>query len=240
MIRIYLENIESDNEIEIFDDQFHYLKNVLRVKQNDFIIIFNETIELECKIIIIQKKYCLAKVVNNKNRIEMLPNINLLQCIIKGDKMNEVCNNAVQFGVKEITPIISQNCYVKDVNFNRMDNAMHAALQQSGGMVKTKINNTINISEIKNIVTQNDLLIYGDLSNEEMGVNEVLEYTKINDIQKIFVLIGPEGGLTNTETNNLQSISNYFGIKIGSRILRAENAATAMLVMANLIIKKIF
>jgi 16S rRNA (uracil1498-N3)-methyltransferase len=45
---------------------------------------------------------------------------------------------------------------------------------------------------------------------------------------KIYVLIGPEGGL-NTEEQALARSAGFFGIHLGPRILRTETASLAVL-----------
>ena len=67
-IRLYLnKKISNEDKIELSKDQIHYLKNVMRKKENDEIFIFNDEeewlaeIEIIEKLILIPKKFIRQK-----------------------------------------------------------------------------------------------------------------------------------------------------------------------------------
>ncbi|QED23869.1 RsmE family RNA methyltransferase [Candidatus Deianiraea vastatrix] len=225
-MRCYVENISHNSEeILIEDDEFHHIKNVMRIKNGQEIIVFNNEIEFLCTVLDIQKKSIIVKVVKNTSKTEKKSNIYLMPCIVKGDKMSEIFDIAVQFAVCQIQPIISQNSHVKDINIKRMEAVMQTSLKQSSGMLKSEICNPVKFADIVNIITEKDCIIYGDLSKNTIKINSI----NMQSYNKIFALIGPEGGITKDEYQILQTIKNSFGISLSSRILRAENATCAIL-----------
>jgi len=60
-IRLFIQYIDPNN-IKIIDDQHHYLANVLRVKNDDEVFIFNEQGEWQCCVAILHKKYIMLQI----------------------------------------------------------------------------------------------------------------------------------------------------------------------------------
>lgn len=233
-IRIYIKDLKNEEFVKILDKDLHYLKNVLKVKINDEIIIFNENGEFKYLVKDINKNYIHCQFLNFERQSENLPKIHLMQSIIKGEKMSEVIENAVQAGVTEFTPILSDNCYIRNVNIEKLYLNAKTALQQSNGMNMIKINEPIKFAEVKELINKDDLLLYGNLSAKKDSINNILNKVKL--AQQISILIGPEGGFSEREINDMDKMKNSIGIQIGSRIFRAESASLAILAAINLII----
>ena len=69
-IRLYLnKKISNEDKIELSKDQIHYLKNVMRKKENDEIFIFNDEEEGLAEIEIIEKLILIPKKLSGKNQI---------------------------------------------------------------------------------------------------------------------------------------------------------------------------
>ena len=50
-----------------------------------------------------------------------------------------------------------------------------------------------------------------------------------NQYTKWSLLIGPEGGFSEEEVNNIKKIPNSFSVSLGKRVLRSDTATTAAL-----------
>ncbi len=233
MTRIFLDSIDKNaKKISISGEDFHYLKNVMRVKIGSQISIFNEEIELLVNISELEKKICTVAVERVIRIGEILPEIHLFQCIVKGDKMAEIIDIATQFSVKSITPIISQNCYVKDFNYERMKAVAKSALQQSGGLVMPKFCEILKLEKISEFVDKDSIIFFGDLSENAKKISDFIPILSEFRGKKLIGIIGPEGGFDEKEREFLADMSSI-GIKICDRILRAENATSAMLTLLN-------
>ena len=69
-IRLFIENLsDAKDTLLLSDDEHHYLKNVLKAQINDIVFIFNEIIEIECKVSEINKKTILLQIIQI-NRVE--------------------------------------------------------------------------------------------------------------------------------------------------------------------------
>lgn len=227
MMRIFVENFdEKSKTIDLFDENFHYLKNVMRVKIGDNLLIFNEEIEILSQIKSIDKKTISCEFIEVTREKESKSGIHLLSCVVKGDKMCDIVNIAVQCGVESITPVISKNCHIKDFNRNRANLTAKTAIIQSNGMIFPKISDPIKIEDAISL-SKNGILMFGDL-----GQNKQISFEN-TEKKDIFCLIGPEGGFTDDEVLYLRSVENSVSVKLSKRILRAENATCAILAIAN-------
>jgi 16S rRNA (uracil1498-N3)-methyltransferase len=231
MHRIYHEELDSTQKTyKLVDQDYHHAVNVLKIKNGDQAILFSSAYEGLFKIENISKKHADLILIEKLRDKEIIPEIHLLTSIIKGDKMSNIVDVATQFGVKSITPIISANCYIRDFNYDRMKSVAISALCQSRGMTMPVFNNMTKIQDIGNIIND-ETLLFGDLSDRSINPNGI----NSTNGRKIFCIVGPEGGLTDSEVDFLYSLNNSFGISLAKRVLRSETAVGAILSVANMI-----
>ncbi len=228
--RIYIKNSLKINQIIFLsEDHRHYIKNVLRMKNEDILEIFNNTnYVFFAKIIYFSKKIIKIKILEDKYKnIESPLNIHLGQVISKNEKMDFVIQKSIEIGVNIITPLFSEYC-----NFQKK------AINSS---TKKKIRwNKIAISACqqchRNIIP---------IINSPQDVFSWCEDKKINDVKIVFhpksvltidylpksikyirIIIGSEEGFSdNTMKKIIQC--GFISIKLGPRILRTETAALA-------------
>src|SRR5580692_9793169 len=94
--------------------QAHYITTVLRLKNEEKLILFNGIGGEYNAQILIAKKNVQAKIlsyspINTRSSLQ----IHLGQGLSRGDRMDFVIQKATELGVHEITPLISANCQVK-------------------------------------------------------------------------------------------------------------------------------
>jgi 16S rRNA (uracil1498-N3)-methyltransferase len=222
--RVYITyRIEKNQSLTLGDDLFHYCKSVLRMKLSEEFRIFNETDgEFKVKITAINKRD-LKIIVGNQLRIPepLLPLI-LAVCIIKPDRFIEAIKGAMQLGVTEIMPIISERTQAKSINYERINKCIIEATEQSERLIPAILHKPISLSG------------FCDLENIEQIIfaNEEENKVKINNIKKfannIAVLVGPEGGFSKEEKAKLIENKKVISISLGNTVLRSEIAAVAM------------
>ena len=72
------------------------------------------------------------------------------------------------------------------------------------------------------------MIIFCDESLESKNINYGLLSKKP---KKVAILVGPEGGFSDSERNLLRTKKNVLPVSLGNRILRAETAAVVALTM---------
>jgi len=227
--RIYYPFIAQLHEkLVIENEKAHYLQHVLRLKAGREIKIFNQ-LQHEYLAVIreINKKHLVIELMEavKTTAISKL-NITLVQGLSKGERMDYSVQKATELGVTTIVPIISEYCEVK-LKGNRLQkrlkhwqNIAISACEQSFRVDIPKVLAPIAIVEYCNQAHQGLLL-------EPKECKTLAEIAKEN-WQQFDIVIGPEGGWSQRDLKLLKS-SGLLGVKFGSRILRTETMAPALL-----------
>ena len=149
--------------------------------------------------------------------------------------MEYIIQKSVELGVYDITPVEMQRCVVKLNDKDkikkqeRWQKISEVASKQSGRDIIPKINNIKNIKNIVNEVTNYDLfLIAYEKEKDNTLKNELSKIKNNKENMKIAILIGPEGGLEETDTKLLQQKGAKI-ITLGKRILRTETVALSVI-----------
>lgn len=213
-----------NNEIKLGDDATQHIR-VLRLKAGCEIILFNsQGGQYLAQLSEVQKHSCFATVKAFQETVNESPlHLHLGQVISRGDRMEFVIQKAVELGVNEITPLISERCGVK-INIERMVKKQQqwqkiaiAACEQSGRNIIPVIHKTENLQTWcakKTNATKLTLHPHASYSINTLPEN----------INKIQLLIGPEGGFSDNEIQLTQTL-NFIETLLGPRILRTETAA---------------
>ena len=110
-IRAFFADISNSvSSVSITGDYYNYFKNVLRLKKNDSIVLFNNSdgLEYSTEIINITNKAIELNItdsimIDNENNYT----INLYQSIIKIENFELIIQKATELGVNNIYPIIT-------------------------------------------------------------------------------------------------------------------------------------
>ena len=222
--------IIKENIIEVTGKEVHHI-NVMRFKVGDTIDI-NEYV---CKIQTISKESLVAEIIDEVQKIgEPTVNIDLYMGYIKADKMEYLVQKSVELGVKNIIPILTKNAVVKldekdrAKKRERLQKIAIEAIGQCGRTDNVEVKEIKKIEEILKEELNYDLILVCH-EKEEKNIQKVLKEAEKEDIQKIAVFIGPEGGLDNEEVQKILKQENSKVICFGERVLRAETAVNYIL-----------
>lgn len=225
----------ADNDIIITGDDVNHIRNVLRLKIGDKIIISDgEGLDYQCSISDINTDKVIASIEDIfKNASELPVKIVLFQGMPKSDKLELIIQKAVELGASEIVPVITKRTVVKieekkaGKKLDRYNGIAEAASKQSGRGI---------IPEVKPFMTFKEALEYAktmDMNIIPYEEAEGIEYSRgvINDIKEkrsLGIFIGPEGGFAKEEVSSAMEIGAK-SITLGKRILRTETAGLAVL-----------
>jgi 16S rRNA (uracil1498-N3)-methyltransferase len=125
---------------------------------------------------------------------------------------------AVEMGIDEITPIISQRSERKNINIDRLDKIILSAMKQSIKAYKPKLNDIIDFDTFIHTNRCGTLLIAHCINDPKPSLK-----SKINSVSSYTILIGPEGDFTPEEVE-LAKKNNYSDVHLGRSRLRTETA----------------
>lgn len=231
---IKTDNIKENEEIHIIGNDVNHLKNVLRKKVDDKITVCNSdtSINYECIIIEIEENKIICKIVNEEESVsESKLNITIFQGLPKADKMELIIQKATELGVKSIVPVNTKRTIVKlkdkdkQNKVSRWQKIAEVAAKQSGRDIIPKIENIIDISNLEFNEYDKILVLYEN--EERVSIKDETEKIKNSNKENldIGIIIGPEGGLDDTEIEKLKLKSNVSVVTLGKRILRTETVA---------------
>lgn len=226
--RIYYPSpIPLDTEFQLTEDAGHHISTVLRLKTNRPVVLFNgDGNEYSAQIISIQRKKVIveADACLSLSKESLLP-IHLGQGVSKGDRMDTVIQKSVELGIQEVTPVITERCAVKldptrwEKKLMQWQKIVVSACEQSGRNTLPTLNAPLTLSEWLSASTSSSRLVLAP------GAEQPLARHPYNT-KGFRLLIGPEGGLSETEIHQANE-SGYTSVSLGPRILRTETAAIA-------------
>ena len=238
MHRIYYPK-ELKKRIEIKGSKAHKISSVLRMNKEENLLIFDgkgksqimkiEEINRESVSLYAPKNL----IIKPKNK----PEIILALSLIKPSRFETAIEKTSELGVSEIYPMVTQNTnniYHKRMNkkiIDRMTNIAISAAEQCGNDFIPKIHSPIELEQILNFNDEETKFI---LYYEKAKFDKKIDIN-IRDYKKIIILIGPEGGFTESEYSQINQKSLV--LSLGENILRTETASICAVHEVNRLIR---
>lgn len=219
--------LSTNSVITLNPETSHYLINVLRLRVDSPLIIFNgEGDEYSAKLIDINKKHAIVELDQVILRNTESPlKIHLGQGIARGEKMDLLIQKSIELGVTEITPLFTERSEVK-LSADRAEKRLEhwrgiviAASEQCGRSKLATVNPPQTLATWRDQVTTELKLVLDPESNNSLPDFHISP-------QSVAFMIGPEGGLTENEILSAQQYG-FKSLRLGPRILRTETAAIA-------------
>ena len=234
----YFALINKDFSVCLSKDDEHHILHVMRMKKNDEIEVVDEGKVFLCRIDDISPLK-ISVVHEISSDVEIKEDITLLFALTKGDKVDLVLQKATELGVKKVALITSERTVVsydnKDVDKKllRFKKIMKEASEQSHRVIIPEL---LGIFNLKNLPKE----VYSDLNYVAYEKDASMTSEMFKGLQKgksISILIGPEGGFSEQEVNNLTNLG-FVRTSLGKRILRAETAALYALSVLGYLLEK--
>lgn len=226
--RLYSEYPLSDKVvIPLKQGQAHYLHTVMRRKDGDHIRLFDGTHGEWLGVL-----EDLGKKNGNVRLEEQLATqpdtsrkIHLLFTPIKKHRMDWLIEKAVELGVTDFHPIVTQNTEVRKVNEERLRQQIFEAAEQCE---RFEIPIFRRLKKMEEVVTE------FDNKTKILSCLERYDTQRIGDVavdSRVAVLIGPEGGFTSDEKEMLAC--QTIPVSLGDTVLRCETAVAKALILIN-------
>ncbi|WP_391089031.1 16S rRNA (uracil(1498)-N(3))-methyltransferase [Vibrio sp. NH-UV-68] len=224
--RIYHPQILSQlGKVMLSDDAAGHIGRALRMKEGQQVLLFDGSgAEFPAVISEVSKKSVEVELTERIERSSESPlDLHLGQVVSRGDKMEFTIQKSVELGVNTITPLISERCGVKldpkrfEKKLIQWQKIAISACEQCG---------------------RNTVPVIRPIMPLEEWCSETFDGLKLNlhprakysintlptPVEKIRLLIGPEGGLSSEEIDMTQDYQ-FEETLLGPRVLRTETAA---------------
>lgn len=222
----------TEKSVEIIGDDYKHISKVLRMSINEKISVCTKHTEERflAEITSIDTSKVICTILEKFKSNEMKVNVTIYQGIPKSDKMEYIIQKSVELGAKTIVPVEMKNCIAKikdpDKKIPRWQAISESAAKQSKRNMIPKIEYPINMQKMFGEFDKYDLVLVAYENEKNANIKDIFEKNK--DIKNIAIIIGPEGGITESEIKQIEE-KNGISISLGSRILRTETASLALL-----------
>ena len=223
MPRFYFDSpLITDQILDLPHDVVRHIL-VLRLKLSDSITLFNgDGSTYQAHIVAISRKTVSVKIIKQiKNHQQINLDIHLLLCIIANDKMDLAIQKAVEIGVAEITPVISERSQKlhSDKVAKRMahwQKIIISSCEQCGNNTIPKLNYP---KAFGKLLASAEVNLIMSTSESTLTNNSLPNQSSPKLVQ---LLVGPEGGFSQTE-----QVEGFVPLRLGNMILRSETAVIA-------------
>ncbi len=158
--------------------------------------------------------------------------VTLIQCLPRGEKMEQIIQKTTELGVKRVVPAESEHSQVrlkekKAEKQRRWQKVAAAAAEQCGRGIIPQVALPCSLQEAVAALPDRTALVFCYEQEGNNGIRQTLRSIK-GKTQSVALIIGPEGGFSDEEAALLRA-ENAYSVTLGKRILRTETAGPAVL-----------
>lgn len=235
-----------DGKIVVSGRDFHYLIRVRRYRVgSEFPVIDREGRHGVATVTVVADGECvlsLATAAAETPTGAQPPSteLRLVQCLPKAKKMDTIVRQAAEAGVARVMPAVSRYCVSRPEEeaaaskVQRWRQIAREAVQQSGSATATEVDEARPLAAVVGAAADCDCrLFFHHLPLPE----RVRLHEAVPGASKIAFLIGPEGGLSEDETDMLLQ-NGWRPVYLGKNILRCETAPLYAAAAINIILEE--
>ena len=217
----YFSNKKENNTLFLNNEDLNHIKNVMRMKENDEIIVVYDSNSYICSL---NSDLLSCEIKELFKNSEEYPEFLVYVPLLSEEKMSFILKHGTELGVTRFIVVQYEHCKYKlkksdfDKKLNRWNKILKEASEQSYRTNKIEVESIINPKDIKSIENVN-IMCSLDKTNVK-NICQVLTLDNCDDT--ISLVFGPEGGLSTNEENMLEQIG-FIKTSLGSDVLRTES-----------------
>jgi 16S rRNA (uracil1498-N3)-methyltransferase len=218
-------------EMVLSQPQTHYLLNVLRLSEGSRLLVFDgQNGEWRAEITRAKKSGCSIRLIEKVREQTTAQDIHYAFAPLKQGRLDYMVQKAVEMGVSLMQPVMTAHTAVSRLNLDRMKANAIEATEQCGILALPEIKDPVKLETLLRTCEKDRTIVFCDERAEISSPLEALEKLKG---RKVMALIGPEGGFSAGEREDLLSKKFVCPISLGPRVMRADTAAVAVLALLN-------
>lgn len=224
-IRLYCAaKLGQGQSVSLSRDQAHYLFNVMRKSVGDVISVFNGTDgEWAAEVVEAGKRKGVLVCQLQTQPQQNPPDLWLLFAPIKKARTDFIVEKATELGVARILPVQTDHTNSDRIRQDRLQAHAVEAAEQCGGTFIPPVESLQKLMPLLENWPADRSLIHCD---ESMAAENGSAFSG-NSLEKVAILIGPEGGFSSRELGLVNRMDSVIKARLGPRILRADTAAVA-------------
>ncbi|WP_424934214.1 16S rRNA (uracil(1498)-N(3))-methyltransferase [Amaricoccus macauensis] len=229
-IRLFVRsNLATDGICELTPDHAHYLYNVMRQREGAQVGLFNgRDGEWRAEIISINKNRCSLAVIVQTAPQGIPPDLWLLFAPIKKTRTDFIVEKAAELGCSRIRPIFTRNTNSERLRIDRLQAHAIEAAEQCGETSIAQVDPPMKLRDVFEGWNVDRRLMFCDESRDAPPAQVALRNA---DHGSWAILIGPEGGFSQAEAEQIRSLPFVQPVTLGPRVLRADTAAVSAITL---------
>ncbi len=227
-VRLYVDHPLGEGQpVPLTREQAHYLFGVMRLAVGDAVALINgRDGEWQADIAEAAKKGGVLLCTFQSAALQMPPDIWLCFAPIKKARTDFIIEKAVELGARRILPVQTQYTNAGQGRRDRMQAHATEAAEQCGATYVPTVDLIVPLAQLLSGWNPDRTLIFCD----EAQAGSV-DASRLYPPAPAALLIGPEGGFSPSERDQLRSCPFAKTIGLGPRILRADTAAVSALTL---------
>ncbi len=212
---------QSSKEYKLIGKEFNHFK-VLRISVGKQLLLANGNgLQATAQIKNISKNYSQLEILSFNFRQGPKCKIDLAFGLIKDKtRLGFLIEKASELGVNKIIPIVTEYTQKKSIKTEKLQSKATSALKQSKGYHLSLLMAAASFEEIIELAKKYNTVYLADSGGGKLE--------KIDNSEKVLLLVGPEAGFSESEMTGIERLSNVKKIRLSDNILRTETACLSL------------
>ena len=218
----------SGNLASLPQEEAHHAVNVVRHKAGDMVYaVDGEGGWYQIRLTRVGKRIADGEILDTQLEYgEPAYKLTVGLAVLKNQKRFDLfVEKAAELGVSKIVPLVTSRTEKKSIKEDRIRKILRAAMKQCGRSRLIELSEVRLLNAFLNEVSDSLLLCCHEREKAESALYKQLE--SYSGEREATVIVGPEGGFTDEEIDQVQS-TGFKLTSLGTRRLRAETAAIAV------------
>lgn len=233
---IVREGLEAGAEVAFSSEEAAHAFKVLRLRAGEEVELSDGEGKLfSAELLIVEREQVTAKVLEKLDSKEAPVRITLYQGYPKADKLELIVQKLTELGACRIVPVVMERSVAKPDQKDkakrkeRLQRIAQEASKQCGRGMVPEVEEAITWKQAKARFEAHELTMMPWEDARDVRMKDV--YKERPEVRDIAIVIGPEGGISETEANEAKE-KGAVCVTLGPRILRTETAALASVTVA--------
>jgi|GEM_PF-2384372 len=228
ILRLFCHSPLANNTLTLTKSQIQHVK-VLRIDSGHTLELIEHETVFTVRCTSLKKDKLSFELLNSEKPKTKKTFITLVQALPKADKMTDIIRCCTELGVDEFVPVITHRVQAQfkasNEKINRWQLTAESAASQSRQIRIPEVHPVSNLNEWPkhcpiNLETFDCKLVFWEENTVDSLKNQIAKYKSVN---RIVIVIGPEGGLDKVDVATFQKLG-FSEAHLGSTILRVEHA----------------
>jgi 16S rRNA (uracil1498-N3)-methyltransferase len=231
MIRLFVPlPLSAGADIAPSPDQARYLTGVMRRAVGDEIALFNGADgEWRAVVAEVGKRGCRLRVEQRTREQETVPDLDLVVALVKRTRLETIVEKATELGARRIRLAVTRFTNADHARPERLRAIAIEAAEQTGRLDVPEVAAPEKLDRLLADWAPERRLMFCDEAGDARPALKALG--DVGRGSPWAVLIGPEGGFSAEERQQLRALTYVTPVTLGPRILRADTAAISALTL---------